>query len=286
MTIDRLDCSPDSILFVSDLDGTLLNSDARLSDFTRETINRLIEQGLKFSLATARSISSAKPIIEGLRLTLPAVMMNGVFLTDIATGRAESVCRITPALAQRAIDAFYAENRPPNVFYFDGEHLDVLYTGFFGEYDAEFAEARRKKYHRFEQVDRLPTDNAVYLNAVDRYETVAAVKERLDKIDGLSGVMYRDSYSPYWFLECFAADATKEKGVARLASLCGAAAVVAFGDNDNDVGMMNAADVAVAVGNASAAAKNAADHIISSNNTDSVAEFLMKYCIENNAQKL
>ena len=42
-------------LFLSDLDGPLLQPDERLSDFTRETLTRLIGNGMLFSYATARS---------------------------------------------------------------------------------------------------------------------------------------------------------------------------------------------------------------------------------------
>ena len=44
-------------LYVTDLDGTLLRSDATLSPYTVSTINRLTEQGLAFTYATARSIT-------------------------------------------------------------------------------------------------------------------------------------------------------------------------------------------------------------------------------------
>ena len=46
-------------LYVSDLDGTLLNSNTALTDTTIETINALVEEGMEFTFATARSITSA-----------------------------------------------------------------------------------------------------------------------------------------------------------------------------------------------------------------------------------
>ena len=47
-------------LYVSDLDGTLLRSDERISDFTNNVINRMTANGRLFSYATARSIITAK----------------------------------------------------------------------------------------------------------------------------------------------------------------------------------------------------------------------------------
>ncbi len=69
-------------LYVSDLDGTLLNENQEINDETAEIINGLIEAGLHFTIATARSIVSAAPIIAKLNLTLPQIVNNGVFVYD------------------------------------------------------------------------------------------------------------------------------------------------------------------------------------------------------------
>ena len=54
-------------LFVSDLDGTLMRSDKTLSEKTVQTLNRLIENGVLFTYATARSIQSAMEITGNCR---------------------------------------------------------------------------------------------------------------------------------------------------------------------------------------------------------------------------
>ena len=62
-------------LYVSDLDGTLLNSDTKLSDKTKKIINQLVKNGMNFTFATARSITSAYVVTSGpvsyTHLTLP-----------------------------------------------------------------------------------------------------------------------------------------------------------------------------------------------------------------------
>ena len=65
-------------LYITDLDGTLLGDGAKLSDFTRDTINRLVDGGMNFTLATARSYGSAGEVTKGLKTSAPAVLMNGV----------------------------------------------------------------------------------------------------------------------------------------------------------------------------------------------------------------
>ena len=75
------------VLYVSDLDGTLMRSDGTLSPETVRMINALTERGTAFTYATARSIESARTIAGGLNLPLPAITRNGCVLADNATGK-------------------------------------------------------------------------------------------------------------------------------------------------------------------------------------------------------
>ena len=72
--------------YVSDLDGTLLRSDERISEFSLKTINDLVSSGMAFTYATARSIHSASIVVKSLELNFPVVVHNGVFAIDTKTG--------------------------------------------------------------------------------------------------------------------------------------------------------------------------------------------------------
>ena len=72
-------------LFVTDLDGTLLTKEQRVSAYSCEHLNRLIGDGLLFTFATARSAESAKNATQGLNINAPVVLYNGGLLYDFAT---------------------------------------------------------------------------------------------------------------------------------------------------------------------------------------------------------
>ncbi|NLO49116.1 MAG: HAD hydrolase family protein [Clostridiales bacterium] len=74
-------------LYVSDLDGTLLNSAGKLSDYSVNTINTLLDEGILFTVATARSITIALSAVGNLNLTLPIIVYNGGFIIDPKDGR-------------------------------------------------------------------------------------------------------------------------------------------------------------------------------------------------------
>lgn len=72
-------------LYVSDLDGTLLTSRETISDYTKRTINRLTEQGMCFSYATARSFITAGKLTKDLHSDIPAIVYNGAFIVHNKT---------------------------------------------------------------------------------------------------------------------------------------------------------------------------------------------------------
>ena len=69
-------------LYISDLDGTLFDPAAEITDKSAELINSLIARGMNFSFATARSVYSAKPMTEKLNINAPCILKNGVSIYD------------------------------------------------------------------------------------------------------------------------------------------------------------------------------------------------------------
>ena len=74
-----------NVLFVTDLDGTLLNKDKKIPEDTVEIINRQIENGMKFTVATARTPATIKGILKDIHLKLLAICMGGGATYDINT---------------------------------------------------------------------------------------------------------------------------------------------------------------------------------------------------------
>ena len=66
------------VLYVSDLDGTLMRNDETISAYTERTLNKLIGEGLAFTYATARSVESARTITGGLKLKLPVLQSRSI----------------------------------------------------------------------------------------------------------------------------------------------------------------------------------------------------------------
>nr|WP_314113492.1 HAD family hydrolase [uncultured Leptotrichia sp.] len=67
---------------ISDLDGTLLNEEYKVSLFTKETIELLLKKGIKFYIATGRGYIGAKEIMNEINLKIPLITSNGARIMD------------------------------------------------------------------------------------------------------------------------------------------------------------------------------------------------------------
>ena len=70
-------------LFVSDLDGTLLNNSAEVSPESAILLNKSIESGINFTIATARTPATIVNILKDINIKLPIITMNGSAIYDI-----------------------------------------------------------------------------------------------------------------------------------------------------------------------------------------------------------
>ena len=66
-----------SWLMISDLDGTFLNSSGKISSYSRRALARMIREGAKITFASARTCATIGPMLNGLVLPIPVIIMNG-----------------------------------------------------------------------------------------------------------------------------------------------------------------------------------------------------------------
>jgi len=269
-------------LYVSDLDGTLLRSDATLSEYSRLTLNRLIEEGLLFSVATARGIHSIQTLLKGCNIKLPVVEFNGAFITDFVTGEHLSTNAIERELSGEIYGLMKEYHGDPYVTTYDGD--DHLY------YRSLSSNGMKEYYrdrvgildNRLKQVDDLESKlrhQVMCLTVINTKDTLLPLYERLvAEFSDTSEIHFWDNmYWPgSWWLTVQDKYATKDRAVRQLAEMISHPEdeITVFGDHIQDVQLFNVGKRKVAVANAIDEVKQVATHHIGTNEEDSVIKFI------------
>ncbi|MBO7632230.1 MAG: HAD-IIB family hydrolase [Lachnospiraceae bacterium] len=267
-------------LFVTDLDGTLMRNNETLSDYTVQTINALVREGMAFTFATARSIESARKITGRLELRLPVITRNGAVLADNNTGKHmeraiftdEEVSLLKRLLPELPDCGF--------VSCFIGEKMFRMYLG--GNHTAGLQ--TYIDYYANDPSMQEAKDLSDMFRGMPGYVTLAGERDYIEPLyervraayEGWECVFSKDTYSNDYWLEICPQNCTKAKTIRKLKERYGFRKVVVFGDSVNDMPMFRIADEAYAVANAIPELKELATAVIGANEEDAVAEFLRK----------
>ncbi|MEA4945210.1 MAG: HAD family hydrolase [Propionicimonas sp.] len=237
-------------LVALDIDGTLVDREGRLPDSVRRSVRRVVDAGVPVVLTTGRSWHHTRPVCEALELpTGPAVASNG------------AVCVTFPPLELTKVVTFDPAAVIDRVLY---EHpsaalaTEVIGKGF--RVTKHFPEGDLSGAIEVVGVDELAADPVTRIIVRDPESSDAdfiALASRL----GLHGVSYSVGWSAW--LDIAPAGVNKATALADVAASLGVAPheVLALGDGRNDIEMLSWAGRGVALGDAPADVRVAADHV-------------------------
>lgn len=264
-------------LYLSDLDGTLLRSDQRLSPFTIDALNGLIEKGVLFSYATARSYVTASRVTAGITPPIPLILYNGAWMIENGTGRVMRYHGFTAEESREIFDAMTARGVWPIVYAMvDGVERFSCCPERATRGMREFNATRRgDPRERMTDEAHLMDGDAFYFTCIDEPDKLLPLYERYR--DTYQCVYSRDIYSGEQWLEIMPRRATKAQAMQELKQMLGCDRVVCFGDGLNDLSMFAEADECYAVANAALELKRAATAVIGGNDEDGVARWLLEH---------
>ena len=274
-------------LYISDLDGTLLNSDKEISKYTMDIINACIEKGMYFSIATARTAASSVKILSGLNINIPVILMNGVVIYDIQQHKYIKTEKISEQTANAILYILNEHDISGFMYAISNDKLITYYENLHTEALRDFYDERVMKYYKsFEQVDsflnKTKSSSIIYFSLIDEYERLSMVLKDLKDQPDIDMVLYKDIYTEnLWYLEVYSINASKYNAVRYIREYYNFDKIIGFGDNLNDIPLFKACDECYAVSNAVYELKEKATGIIADHNSDGVARFIVEreaYC--------
>lgn len=267
-------------LYVTDLDGTLLNKQSRISENSLNIINTLIEKGTLFTYATARSLTSALPVTQGLSTNIPIVAYNGTFIVNPQNGEILSSLGFTAEQSTYIIDILQQHAISPLVYAFvDGIEKVSWNTQKENDGIAYYLQQRQgdKRFRPLHSEQGLYDGEIFYISCIGDPEQLRSLYEILSEHPDLRCTFQQEIYRPEYWCEIMPKKATKAEGIRRLKELLHCDKVIVFGDAANDIPMFEIADECYAVENAAEELKSIANDVIKSNENDGVARWLQAH---------
>lgn len=259
----------DGILICTDLDGTLIGSDQRISKENLDAIEYFKSEGGAFTFITGRVPTTAKALYEEVRPNVPIGCLNGGAIFDHLKGEYVWLS----ALCDGAFDVidFVAENMPDI-----GIQINTPYNIYFScnnestEYFRSLTGVPNLEKH-YRDMDE-PITKVLFSSLED--ERILALAELLKTHPSYEGFDFIRSEATLY--ELLPKGNSKGAVMSRLVKYLGfdMNRTIAVGDYDNDVSMIRAAKIGFAVANACDSAKKAADRITVSNDEHAIAKII------------
>ena len=266
-------------LYVTDLDGTLLNQAAKVSEYSTAVINRLVEKGMLFTYATARSLVSASVATKGLSTKIPVIAYNGAFIIKPDTGEVLHSVKFTAEEMKDARELIVKNGISPLVYsVIDGVERLSWDTSRENAGIRNYLSRRQgdKRLRPLQGSESLYDGEVFYFTCVGEREGLSPLYDTAKTDDRYVCHFQKELYQPEYFCEIMPARATKAQAIAKLKEIWGCDRIVSFGDAVNDIPMFRISDESYAVENAVEELKTLATGIIASNEQDGVAKWLQE----------
>ncbi len=265
------------------MDGSLLNSQNTISQYSKNTIEKAIKKGVIFVLATGRMYGSARVYAKQLSLNTPIMACNGGIIRNSIDGKVLFDVPIEEKACQQVFD-FLKET--DTYFHFYGP--DTFYTEKLENESYEYAVWNNS----LSEEDRIiikEVENASHILTHDKiYKILLHCKKDIkrsfysNELNKISNITLTSSWHDNF--EICGKNVTKGNAVKRFAQEMNIVPdeIICIGDNINDISMIEYAGMGVAMGNGEEAVKKASKYTAPSNDEDGVAEVIEKFVLNSN----
>lgn len=260
-----------------DLDGTLLSSQATILEANKQAISQVRARGIKVFIVTGRHHTAVRPYYAELGLDTPVVCCNGTYLYDFAQDKILDSNPLTPTLAQSLIGSAQKEGIHVAVYTDKAMTYEVLNAHFekLLKWVASCPENVRPNVHQVES----------YCSLIEQGTPILKILVSDPNKEKLQNFIKSQALAPInaewsWVDRVDISAQGNSKGVRLLQLLVSEnidpAKVIAFGDNFNDISMLKAVGMGIAMGESEPEVQQSAKRVIGSHNQDSIAQTLVE----------
>ena len=261
-------------LILTDMDGTVLGEDHRMTDGNKKALKEAEKNGVKVVFATGRFHDSAKEHIDFLENIMPIISSNGSIIKHPITNEVLYSNFIDKEVSIEIVEILEKHNVKYQAYTdeiilqkYETEDEMRMMKEFIEKTFSDKTEISFKKDLR----EDIRNSNVLKFNImeIDRPDLIDKVRVDLELVKNIEVTSsWKDN------LEVMSEGSHKGNAVEYLCELLDIDRehIIAFGDNYNDLSMIEFAGTGVAMGNAEDDVKKIANHITDSNGNDGVAK--------------
>ncbi|HVB62742.1 MAG TPA: Cof-type HAD-IIB family hydrolase [Ktedonobacteraceae bacterium] len=270
-------------LIAIDIDGTLLDPDGEITQRTRAAIQAAQEAGIVVTLATARRYCNTAKFAAELGLEGAVIVYDGALIVTYPQNTIVATRTLQADIAQQVADLLARHRVQPVVHPYLGL-VEEVWTGP-PDLDNYWLDAYFLAFS--DQTHRMPIaslcvgyPDPLRVVAFDSEEKIESLVPEVAALLVNWTMIKRGNYGSDE-LAVMHPECSKASGVAIVAETLGITMpeVMALGDNNNDLAMLRLAGWGVAMGQASAPIKAAADAVTASNMEDGAAQAIERYAL-------
>lgn len=221
-------------LFVAELDDMLSPVTEELQPYTTVEINRMIDEGLNFTIATMRTPASLMKPLSEIHLKLPVVVMNGAALYDIKENSYVMAYIISYSTCETLRGIISSEGMNCFTNALRDDTLMIYYDRLESEAERSiYSELKKSPYRNYVNLSPPPEDRVIYLMIVDTSEKISALYKRISESEVGSLVKIlcypSEDYKGYSYIKIYNKNADKEKMLHSLSEICKTTGITAIG---------------------------------------------------------
>ncbi len=266
-----------STALYSDVDGTLVPASNQISPILIKEVERFVDAGFHFTLATGRNFAGVQRLLRSIPVTDPIVLCNGAYVYDALT-HTDSYVSIPNEIALELLSRLL---RLTNVVVYVDTADRTFWVSRVSAQSEPYAMVEQLKPRMFTHANELISHQDIVKVGVKlldaTHQTRLQIHELLECLERELPKQLHYCFSSPNYLEFMRVGVSKWSGIQVSQSLRSRRkgdVLIAVGDEHNDVEMVKHAHIGVAMGNAVDAVKQAADHCIGSVDNDGMAHFL------------
>lgn len=259
-------------LVATDIDGTLLIPEGNFTEGIKACVRKLCEKGIKVVLVTGRMNAAAELIAQDLGLDTPVVSYQGGLIKQ--NGKTLYERCLTEEQSEKILDWAKSEKIHINLY-----NDDILYS------EKECYEIKRycgnlHTHYQIKPFSEIKKDKVNKLLAID-YKNPEKIDRFERELPKIFPELYIVKSTPY-FLEFSNKEASKFCAVKFLQKYWNIdeKETLTIGDQNNDIALLKAGGIKIAMGNATEELKNIADYTTDSVFNDGFAAAMEKFCFQ------